>query len=144
MIDLDYIKDLAKVLDENHLTEISVEQDGKSVTIKREKEAVATTSVLPQTLAVNTEEQNLSSKEVNKKGKAIKSPMVGTFYRAPAADSEPFVEVGSNISSGDVVCIVEAMKLMNEIESEFSGKITEICVDDGQTVEYGQVLMYVE
>lgn len=70
--------------------------------------------------------------------------MVGTFYKSPSPDASPFVEVGQTISKGDVVCIVEAMKLMNEIESEVSGKITEICVSDGQPVEFGQVLMYVE
>ena len=82
-------------------------------------------------------------KEV-KKGKPLTSPMVGTFYSAPSPDAEPFVKVGQTVKEGDVVCIVEAMKLMNEIESEFSGKITEICVQDGQPVEFGQVLMYVE
>ena len=79
-----------------------------------------------------------------KKGTPITSPMVGTFYKAPSPDSEPFVSVGSTVSSGDVVCIVEAMKMMNEIESEVSGKVVEICVEDGQPVEFGQVLMYVE
>jgi acetyl-CoA carboxylase biotin carboxyl carrier protein len=70
--------------------------------------------------------------------------MVGTFYKAPSPDAKPFVEVGQTIKEGDVVCIVEAMKLMNEIEAEVSGKIVEICVTDGQPVEFGQVLMYVE
>ena len=70
--------------------------------------------------------------------------MVGTFYKAPSPDAEPFVNVGSTIKSGDVVCIVEAMKMMNEIESEVAGKVVEICVEDGQPVEFGQVLMYVE
>ena len=70
--------------------------------------------------------------------------MVGTFYMASSPEAKPFVEVGQTVSKGDVVCIVEAMKLMNEIESEFSGEIVEICVEDGQPVEFGQVLMYVE
>ena len=70
--------------------------------------------------------------------------MVGAFYAAPAPGAKPFVKVGDTVSAGQVVCIVEAMKLMNEIESEVSGKIIEICVEDGQSVEYGQVLMYVE
>lgn len=70
--------------------------------------------------------------------------MVGTFYSAPSPDAKPFVEVGQTVSQGDVVCIVEAMKLMNEIEAEVSGKIVEICVKDGQPVEFGQVLMYIE
>ena len=91
--------------------------------------------------------QNGTVVEVEKeapKGKAITSPMVGTFYAAPSPDSESFVEVGKSISTGDVVCIVEAMKLMNEIKSEFSGKVTQICVKNGDPVEFGQVLMYVE
>ena len=78
------------------------------------------------------------------KGNAIPSPMVGAFYASPAPGAKPFVKVGDTVSVGQVVCIVEAMKLMNEIESEVSGKITQICVEDGQSVEYGQILMYVE
>ena len=70
--------------------------------------------------------------------------MVGTFYASSSPDAEPFVEVGSEINEGDVVCIIEAMKLMNEIKSEHSGKITQICVKNGDPIEYGQVLMYVE
>ena len=78
------------------------------------------------------------------KGTPILSPMVGTFYSAPAPGAEPFVKVGDVVSKGQVVCIIEAMKLMNEIEAEVSGKITKILAEDGKPVEYGQVLMYVE
>lgn len=70
--------------------------------------------------------------------------MVGTFYKSPSPDADAFVSVGQSIKTGDVVCIVEAMKMMNEIKSEISGKVVEICVEDGQPVEFGQVLMYVE
>ena len=70
--------------------------------------------------------------------------MVGTFYTSPSPDSAPFVSVGTSVNAGDVVCIIEAMKMMNEIKAEVSGKVTEICVGDGQPVEFGQVLMYVE
>jgi acetyl-CoA carboxylase biotin carboxyl carrier protein len=70
--------------------------------------------------------------------------MVGTFYKAPSPGAAPFAEVGKTVSTGQIVCIIEAMKLMNEIESEVSGKIIEVCVEDGQPVEFGQVLMYVE
>ncbi len=72
------------------------------------------------------------------------SPMVGTFYRRPAVDAEPYVEVGDKVKKGDVLCIVEAMKLMNEIESEVSGTVAEICLEDGQMVEYGEVLFKIE
>ena len=70
--------------------------------------------------------------------------MVGTFYMAASPDAQPFVEVGSTVQEGEVVCIIEAMKLMNEIKSEHAGKIVQICVKNGDPVEYGQVLMYVE
>lgn len=75
---------------------------------------------------------------------AITSPMVGTFYRAPAPGEPPFVEEGDRISNGQVVCIIEAMKLMNEIEAEVAGKIMEIVVENGEPVEYGQTLMWIE
>jgi acetyl-CoA carboxylase biotin carboxyl carrier protein len=74
----------------------------------------------------------------------IKSPMVGTFYRAPAPDARPFVEVGEKVSRGQVVCIIEAMKLMNEIESEFDGRVSEILIQNAQPVQFGQPLILIE
>lgn len=74
----------------------------------------------------------------------VKSPMVGTFYRSPSPEKGPYIQVGDSISSGDVVCIIEAMKLFNEIESEIGGKIVKICVDDSSPVEYDQVLFLVD
>lgn len=79
-----------------------------------------------------------------KKGVPIPSPMVGTFYRAPSPDEAPYVEVGQSIGKGNIVCIIEAMKLMNEIEADVSGIITEILVENGQPVEYGQTLMWIK
>ncbi len=76
--------------------------------------------------------------------KAITSPMVGTFYRAPAPEEPPFVDVGDSVGNGQVVCIIEAMKLMNEIEAEVTGKIVEIAVENGEPVEYGQTLLWVD
>jgi acetyl-CoA carboxylase biotin carboxyl carrier protein len=78
---------------------------------------------------------------VDKKWVEVKSPMVGTFYRSPAPDEPPFVEVGDRIRIGQTVCIIEAMKLMNEIEAEIAGSIVEVMVQNGQPVEYGQILM---
>jgi acetyl-CoA carboxylase biotin carboxyl carrier protein len=76
-------------------------------------------------------------------GNIVKSPMVGTFYRSPGPDAKPFVDVGQAVKAGDTLCIIEAMKLLNEIESEFSGSIREILVQNGQAVEYGQPLFVI-
>lgn len=147
MIDKKYIQDLAELLKENELTEISVKEGDKEIVIKKEVQVVAGGASV---VAAATNAASSSGAEafvctpIEKKGKPITSPMVGTFYRAPSPDANPFVEVGASVSSGQVVCIIEAMKLMNEIESEVSGKVVEICVEDGQPVEFGQVLMYVE
>jgi len=138
--DIDYIEKLAKVLSENSLTEISLEDGEEAVTLRKEvfnsAPVAVQTSLSPQ--SATTEQAPV------KKGRPLTSPMVGTFYSAPSPDAEPFVKVGQTVKEGDVVCIVEAMKLMNEIESELSGKVLEICVSDGQPVEFGQVLMYIE
>lgn len=148
MIDKKYIKELAELLTENELTEISIKEGEKEITLKKEKEVVAAAGVAPATVTASLPTASTAEAfvctPIEKKGKPITSPMVGTFYKAPAPDAKPFVEIGSSVSQGQVVCIIEAMKLMNEIESDVSGKIVEICVEDGQPVEFGQVLMYVE
>ena len=142
--DLSYIEKLSKILRDNELSEISLETEEGAVSIKKE------VVVAPQAqfnMPIPTPAQNTSTAskaEENKKGTAIVSPMVGTFYTSPSPEAKPFVTVGQSINKGDKVCIIEAMKLMNEIESEVSGKVVEICVQDGQPVEFGQVLMYVE
>lgn len=145
--DIDYIEKLSKVLAENELTEISLEDGEQAITIRKDVvvapvSAVAASQVAPQAAAPAP--QAAPKVEEVKKGTPITSPMVGTFYSAPSPDAAAFVTVGKSISKGDKVCIIEAMKLMNEIESEVSGKVVEICVQDGQPVEFGQVLMYVE
>ncbi len=140
--DIEYVEKLAKVLADNSLTEISLEDGEQAITLRKE-----VTGVIPAISAPVAAPQAVAPAEKPaevKKGKPLTSPMVGTFYKAPSPDAKPFVEVGQTIKEGDVVCIVEAMKLMNEIEAEVSGKIVEICVSDGQPVEFGQVLMYVE
>jgi acetyl-CoA carboxylase biotin carboxyl carrier protein len=77
-------------------------------------------------------------------GSIIKSPIVGTFYRKPSPDKPPFIEIGSNVNAGDVVCIVEAMKMMNEIKSEFTGKVSAINIEDGEPVEFDQSLIVID
>ena len=90
------------------------------------------------------QEQVIQNKEEKQNAKIVKSPMVGTFYLKPSPTSNPYVEVGKDVKKGDTLCIIEAMKLMNEIESEFSGKIAEILVKDGEPVEYGTELFRIE
>ena len=133
--DIEYIEKLAKVLADNSLTEISLEDSEQAITLRKETIiAPAAVSTAPVAAPVQTPAAAPAKEAEAKKGTPITSPMVGTFYKSPSPDASPFVEVGQTISKGDVVCIVEAMKLMNEIESEVSGKITEICVSDGQPV----------
>jgi acetyl-CoA carboxylase biotin carboxyl carrier protein len=146
MLDKQYIQELADLLSENSLTEISVKDGDKEVVIKKEKEVVAgvSTAMVSASIPASSGADAFVCTPIEKKGKPVTSPMVGTFYKSPSPDAKPFVEVGSTIKEGQVVCIIEAMKLMNEIEADASGKIIEICVEDGQPVEFGQVLMYVE
>lgn len=149
---LEYLEKLANIVHDNDLSEITLEDEEQAVSIKREKPqqtAVApvvmpstiTSQVVPNQVKPAGSEQ---AKPAAHKGKPITAPMVGTFYSSPSPDDPPFVKVGDNIAIGQVVCIIEAMKLMNEIEAEASGQITEICVKNGESVEFGQVLMYVE
>lgn len=142
--DIEYVEKLAKVLADNSLTEISLEDGEQAITLRKEITGVAAApAVVPAAVPQAAPAPAAKPAEV-KKGKPVTSPMVGTFYKAPSPEAKAFVEVGQTIKEGDVVCIVEAMKLMNEIEAEVSGKVVEICVTDGQPVEFGQVLMYVE
>ena len=150
--EIEYIEKIAKIVADNNLTEIALE-DGEQAIVVRKEANVVTTAAAPVVAPVAPVAQaapatTLPAKEEKPAAKSlgtpITSPMVGAFYAAPAPGAKPFVKVGDTVSAGQVVCIVEAMKLMNEIEAEVSGKITQICVEDGQSVEYGQVLMYVE
>ena len=148
----DYIEKLAKIITDNGLTEISMEDGEQAITIRKDLPEVMvapTTAVSAAPAAPVQQQASLSAPTEEQqaapaKGKAITSPMVGTFYTAPSPEASPFVEVGSEIEVGQVVCIVEAMKLMNEIKSEQAGKVVQICVKNGDPVEFGQVLMYVE
>ena len=116
-------------------TKINMKKDSKQETIITNKEVTEPT--------INTERINTEIKK-EEKGKIIKSPMVGTFYLKPSPTSNPYVEIGKEVKVGETLCIIEAMKLMNEIESEYSGKITEIIAKDGEAVEYGAPLFRIE
>lgn len=151
-IEFNYIEKLAELVSKNDLSEITVEDGDTAVTIRKEREFVAAQPVpvaQAAPVAAQLAPQPAAEAAPAKKPEAsnlirITSPMVGTFYRSPAPGSEQFTAVGKTVSVGQVVCIIEAMKLMNEIESEVSGKVVEICVEDGQPVEFGQTLMVVE
>ena len=148
----DYIEKLAKIIADNDLTEISLEDGEQAITIRKDLPEVNMVASAPAVAAAPAPVQSApqasapqaAAKEPEAKGKAITSPMVGTFYAASSPEAAPFVEVGSTVNVGDVVCIIEAMKLMNEIKAEQAGKVTQICVKNGDPIEFSQVLMYVE
>ena len=149
-MEYDKIKQLMEDMGNSKLTSIDIDfPDGTKISMKKEEKQVVKvieTQEIAELKKVNTttnvEENNIEATEEN--FNIVKSPMVGTFYLKPSPNAEPYVKVGQRVKKGDVLCIIEAMKLMNEIESEVSGKVVEICVQDGQPVEFGQVLMYVE
>ncbi len=153
-MEFDYIEKLVELVSKNELTELSVEDGEKAVIIRKEKELITTQAapvaapIAAPAAAAPTPKAEAAPKPeaVEESANQVKvtSPMVGTFYKSPSPDAAAFVEVGKNISTGQVVCIIEAMKLMNEIESEVSGKVVKICVEDGQPVEFGQTLMVIE
>ena len=144
------IKKLIEDMGNSKLTSLDIEfPDGIKIKMEKKDEKIVEKVVSTEninTVSINDNldtnegivEKNIKSEE--KEGKIIVSPMIGTFYAKPSPDSNPFVEVGKNIKKGDTVCIVEAMKLMNEIESEFDGKVVEVFVKDGQMVDFGKPL----
>ncbi|MDD3296644.1 MAG: acetyl-CoA carboxylase biotin carboxyl carrier protein [Candidatus Omnitrophica bacterium] len=131
----DKLKKFIKFMEENNLSELEIEEEGKRIRLKKN-----TSEIIPVTAAP----QSPPKEEKQEKTIEIKSPMVGTFYRAPSPGAKPYVEIGQIIKSGDVVCIVEAMKLMNEIKAEFTGRIVKIPVENGEPVEFGQSLFIIE
>ena len=153
-MDIREIQNLIKFVSKSGATEVKLEMDDFKITIKTTAEGVEPTTTyvqqMPMSQAPMTQqaapaapvavvESNEDSKYIT-----IKSPIIGTLYRKPSPDKPVFVEVGSTISKGDVVCVIEAMKLFNEIESEISGKIVKILVDDSSPVEFDQPLFLVD
>ncbi|MBJ7901138.1 MAG: acetyl-CoA carboxylase biotin carboxyl carrier protein [Cyanobacteria bacterium RI_101] len=142
------------------ITELSLETEEFKLQVKKENSGIALSAPLPVAptpavvapspvappleIAPTSEPEPAPPSPAEQKWAPITSPMVGTFYRAPAPDEPPFVEVGDAVRKEQVVCIIEAMKLMNEIESEIAGQVMEIAVANGEPVEYGQTLMWVK
>jgi acetyl-CoA carboxylase biotin carboxyl carrier protein len=135
------LKKLIDLLKDTDISEIQIEKEGIKVKLRRERllssfELVEKThQKLPEPAQEIEETSHLST---------VTSPMVGTFYHAPSPDTEPFVEMGSRVGKGQVLCIIEAMKLMNEIESDTDGTVVRILVENGQPVEYGEPLFLIE
>lgn len=145
-MDIRKIKKLIEMLQDSDLTEIEVTEGEESVRISRgsSKEVVYEKNVAQEFTPSANSEVVLSQNSVIDDQSNIKSPIVGTFYRKPAPDKPPYVEKGDKVEVGQVVCIVEAMKMMNEIKSEFSGIVEEIYIDDATPVEFDQPLFKIK
>jgi acetyl-CoA carboxylase biotin carboxyl carrier protein len=142
-MNLKEIKDIFKFLKDTDIVEFELEKKDGKVRFKRGNIQQASVDIIQTGLPSPVEGiERKVEKEDNLK--TITSPMVGTFYRAPSPETDPFTEVGDIINKGQVLCIIEAMKLMNEIESEYNGKIVSIVVDNGQPVEYGEPLFLIK
>ena len=146
-MDIRKIKTLIQMLEASNLNEIEVSQGEESVRISKSSGEIKV--LQDSNIGINNESQSINKIDNNQieneiKGNQVTSPIVGTFYRKPSPDKEPFVKVGDIVNKGDVLCIIEAMKMMNEIKSEFDGKISSIEVDDGQPVEFGQTIIVIE
>lgn len=154
------IKEMINLMNENNLTELEIEKDGSRIRLKKGpsgeiamdefREKIAVTPPSHQETPAPPSVQHPSKESITEKTMPsktileIKAPMVGTFYRTPSPESPPFVEINQEIEVGQVVCIIEAMKLMNEIKSEVKGKIVDILVDNAEPVEFSQPLFLIE
>jgi len=147
-MDLRKLKKLIDLVEASGISELELTEDGEKVRISRNftanmqapQYAPMQYAAAPQVPALALSEQAAPAVE---EGHAVKSPMVGTFYRSPSPDSKSFVEVGDTVAVGDTLCIIEAMKLLNEIESDKAGVVKKILVDNGQAVEYGEPLFII-
>jgi acetyl-CoA carboxylase biotin carboxyl carrier protein len=141
-MELDDLKELISFLKDTDITELQVEKDGTKVKIRRQM-MLSSLEMHPKPL-LTTIERTGETEEDTQRLITITCPIVGTFYRAPSPDAPPFVDAGAKVRKGQVICIIEAMKLMNEIESELEGVIVRALVENGQPVEYGEPLFLIE
>lgn len=167
MMDLNYLRKLLKIFDESTAVELRIEEEGVNLRIAKQSnggtilQAAPQAPVFqmqpppqsapPQTTAQTSAEQQVQEEQSKQAADVrlehihqIISPIVGTFYRAPTPDAEPFVQVGARVSPGSTLCIIEAMKLMNEIESDVAGTVVKVLVENSQPVEYGQPLFVIQ
>lgn len=149
-INLELIEKLAESMNEHSLNEISLENGEQKLVLKKEKKVIETPvvqTIVPKTAgktAAKPAEKAEKKSAEGVSGNVITSPMVGTFYRSPAPGAEAFVQEGQNIQAGDPVCIIEAMKMMNEVSSKYTGKVVRILVEDGVVVKKGDKLFIIE
>jgi acetyl-CoA carboxylase biotin carboxyl carrier protein len=143
-IDQDLIRELAKLLEETGLSELEVEQEGTRIRVARGGRVVAAPAPAPVLIAPAAATAASAAADAGKHAGAVTSPMVGTAYLAPSPDAKAFVEVGTRVKAGDTLLIIEAMKTMNQIPAPRSGTVTQILVEDGQPVEFGEAMMIVE
>ncbi|GAB1429758.1 acetyl-CoA carboxylase biotin carboxyl carrier protein [Ignavibacteria bacterium] len=152
-MDLEYIRQLLKIFDDSTATELSVESDGNHIHISRQHPELVSAPMMysapalppvPAPVPVAPIPVSAAPAPAINNEHTVLSPIVGTFYRAPNPGAEPFVQVGSRVSVGDALCIVEAMKLMNSIESDCAGMIMKVLVENGQPVEYNQPLFIIQ
>ncbi|HAV22948.1 MAG: acetyl-CoA carboxylase, biotin carboxyl carrier protein [Ignavibacteria bacterium GWA2_55_11] len=148
-MEISYVKKIIKLLENSGIDEIEIEEEGKKIRVARNKNTIHTlAAAYPQLAAqpgsVAPTESTSPTHRAEKAFHEVRSPIVGTFYRAPSPDADPYVTEGQLVKVGQVLCIVEAMKLMNEIESDADGKVVKIMVENGKPVEYNQVLFLVD
>jgi acetyl-CoA carboxylase biotin carboxyl carrier protein len=162
MIDIEFVQSLIRMLDESSLDNLELRRGGTRIRLSKSPGGAAVIAEAPAArpsgataasappaaaseapaaseAAAPSVAETPSTKLVD-----IESPMVGTFYRAPSPEADPYVEVGGTVAAGDVLCVIEAMKLMNELECEVAGRIVEICVENAEPVDFGQVLFRVD
>ncbi len=150
MYNIDEIKELIQALDNSKLTDLEITgEKGEKLCLKKKTEKASSTPAAAVTLQEVQTAENAVSGAVEEKseksdGRTIDCPMVGVFYAASSPDAEPYVSIGSKVKKGDVVCIIEAMKLMNEVVASESGTVTEILAENGDLVEFGQPLFVIE
>ena len=157
-MDIKDIQNLIKFVAKSGANEVKLEMEDVKITIKTGKrdkqtivqalplqpQSIVQSPIIEKPLEVATKEQEPKVEDKSSKYITIKSPIIGTFYRKPSPDKSNFVEVGTSIAEGDVLCVIEAMKLFNEIESEVTGKIVKILIDDASPVEFDQPLFLVD
>ena len=144
---LECVEALAKIVKDNDLGRIKISTDEIDIVIEAKKCAPMPPMMSPMAVSAAPVAAAAPAAEAApavESGNIVTSPIVGTFYAAPSPDKPPFVKVGDTVNAGDVVCIIESMKLMNEINCEFSGKVAEIYVNNGEPVEFGQKIMRIE